>query len=432
MRTLLFFAAASIAAALQAAGPVDRGRELFTRQWQPQTPTKTQGDGLGPLFNARSCVECHKQGGVGGAGPNENNVQLISVGLVDFAGFREPEAMRTHWFPHADGGVMVLHRKATFAGYDLLRRQRLKWASPQHPEVVNLPLAATPEWSGRFCMCGSGLSPLNPFEERNTPALFGAGLLDGIALATLEEVAERQSPEVRGRPARLPGGEVGRFGWKGQNATLLGFCENACAVELGLETSRRKQTPRPFVRREPPKSPGTTFHYIGPTPPDVTDREIAEMTAFVASLSPPTRITPPRATAEDVAIGEFMFQKIGCAECHTPNLGEVRGVYSDLLLHSVGTSGSVYYAERSPPADLVGGERIVPVAAGEFRTPPLWGVADSAPYLHDGSADTLGAAIEAHAVQARRSVEQFCNLDREDHRRVLAFLGSLRAPTALR
>src|SRR5687767_7138643 len=58
------------------------GRELFTRYWQWRAPDAAHGDGLGPLFNARSCGECHKQGGVGGGGPNENNVQLINVAGV--------------------------------------------------------------------------------------------------------------------------------------------------------------------------------------------------------------------------------------------------------------------------------------------------------------------------------------------------------------
>jgi CxxC motif-containing protein (DUF1111 family) len=64
----------------------------------------------------------------------------------------------------------------------------------------------------------------------------------------------------------------------------------------------------------------------------------------------------------------------------------------------------------------------------EFRTPTLWGVADSAPFLHDGSAPDLDAAIHRHNVQARRSQTNYLYLDAEGKRRLLAFLESLRAP----
>src|SRR4051812_10509375 len=64
----------------------EAGRELFEHEWQPNDPL-AHGDGLGPVFNARSCVACHFQGGVGGAGPNGFNVSTYEIMPTD----RNPE-----------------------------------------------------------------------------------------------------------------------------------------------------------------------------------------------------------------------------------------------------------------------------------------------------------------------------------------------------
>jgi CxxC motif-containing protein (DUF1111 family) len=106
----------------------------------------------------------------------------------------------------------------------------------------------------------------------------------------------------------------------------------------------------------------------------------------------------------------------------------VAGIYSDLLLHSVGTAGSVmYYGSRlgPPPKDFD------IVRSDEIRTPPLWGLADSAPYLHDGSAATIEAAILRHDQQAFQSAYYYQNdLDSKQRKQLSAFLHSLRAPGA--
>ena len=65
----------------------------------------------------------------------------------------------------------------------------------------------------------------------------------------------------------------------------------------------------------------------------------------------------------------------------------------------------------------------------EWRTPPLWGVADSAPYLHDGRAATLDAAIRWHGGEASEAATKYRTLTREDRKSVITFLASLRSPT---
>jgi CxxC motif-containing protein (DUF1111 family) len=152
------------------------------------------------------------------------------------------------------------------------------------------------------------------------------------------------------------------------------------------------------------------------------------MTAFVAALPRPVQQLPAAPSARpQVEEGQRIFSRIGCAACHTPNLGSVEGLYSDLLLHRMGRdleSSTAYYPPPEDPKTSPS-ERLL---ADEWRTPPLWGVADSAPYLHDGRAATLEEAIRLHGGQAAEAARRFTELGLGDQDRLIAFLKSLRAP----
>ena len=119
---------------------------------------------------------------------------------------------------------------------------------------------------------------------------------------------------------------------------------------------------------------------------------------------------------------------MGCAVCHVPDVGSTQGVYSDLLLHRMGKdleSQGHYYA---PPSD---GDPVSTPQRDEWRTPPLWGVADSAPYMHDGRAKTLREAISMHGSQgsqAAGSARRFERATAAQQQQLIQFLNSLRAP----
>jgi CxxC motif-containing protein (DUF1111 family) len=132
---------------------------------------------------------------------------------------------------------------------------------------------------------------------------------------------------------------------------------------------------------------------------------------------------PERAEA-----GKKLFQTIGCADCHTPRVGSVEGIYSDLLLHRMGQDleGGGSYGDRPVPLpDIPPDSGPEP---GEWRTPPLWGVADSAPYLHDGRAATLEEAIRMHAGQGARAAVRFIKLSEAEQAQLVVFLKTLQAP----
>ena len=115
--------------------------------------------------------------------------------------------------------------------------------------------------------------------QRNTPALFGAGLIDTIPADAFAAVAREQPtlwPGVSGRVARTPQGGVGRFGWRGQTSSLRDFVLAACATELGLEIKGHPQAVNPQHAR-----------YKAPRP-DLNESQCDALVAYVASLPPPS------------------------------------------------------------------------------------------------------------------------------------------------
>ena len=212
-----------------------------------------------------------------------------------------------------------------------------------------------------------------------------------------------------GRAHRLADGRIGRFGWKAQTATLSEFVQAACANELGLGNPGHPQ-PKPLGN--------PNYHEVGM---DLTLDQCHQLTAFVASLPRPRE-------SESAPHGKKLFADIGCANCHTPDLGTADGIYSDLLLHRMGQTlqGGGSYGQP-PPEDPNSKPHDGPLA-DEWRTPPLWGVADSGPYLHDGRANTLQDAIKLHGGQAARSARRFASLASSEQAQLIAFLKNLRAP----
>jgi CxxC motif-containing protein (DUF1111 family) len=387
----------------------EAGEALFKHVWQPHDALSPGGDGVGPVFNAASCVACHHQGGAGGGGGLEHNVTTFTV--------REdrPGAVPREGVVHAFG---------------------IGCQETLQDVHSRLPAVARPSLDQLVVLTGSRsnhcLAPSFPrgvhISQRNTPALFGARLIDELPERVI--VAGEKAQRLKwgmapadgeeapvGRALRLASGGIGRFGWKSQTASLADFVQAACANELGLGNPGHAQ-PRPLGKPDYPEA-GL----------DLTAEQCQQLTAFVAALPRPVERPLASSTArEAAAAGKRLFGTIGCADCHTPNLGSVEGIYSDLLLHGMGqdlVGGGSYGEKPMPLPDGSPGEGPSP---GEWRTPPLWGVADSAPYLHDGRASTLPEAIRLHGGQGRRAAHRFEQLAAAEQEQLVAFLQTLRAP----
>jgi CxxC motif-containing protein (DUF1111 family) len=389
------------------AAMAQEGHKLFVHEWKPNDPLANGGDGLGPVFNARSCVACHFQNGAGGSGGLEHNVLMFTV---------QPVA------------AIDLPREG------VVHADALPVSFKENLSQVNSSLPATSkvQLGDLMPVPNCGRRPMNfpqgvHISQRNTPALFGANLIDAIPdrVIIAQERTQRlksgmASPDREdvpvGRALRLANGRVGHFGWKGQSDSLLEFVQAACANELGLSNPDHPQ-PTPLG------SPA----YQG-RGPDLTLDQCEQLSAFIASLPRPVEVAPDSQSAEAARAGKVLFTKIGCAECHTPSLGQVEGLYSDLLLHQMGEvliGGGSYH---EPPVTLPKFKPAEGPVAAEWRTPPLWGVADSAPYMHDGRARTLEDAIRLHGGQGLRSAQSFGQSSHDEQSQLVGFLKTLRAP----
>jgi CxxC motif-containing protein (DUF1111 family) len=384
------------------------GKELFEHEWTPNDPL-AGGDGLGPVFNARSCVACHFQGGVGGGGLRKHNVDVYEV---------QP----TPSSPELRNGV--LHAFATDPSFKETQAQLRQ----QYP-IIKGETRTEGDPHCRYTVRIPDFDPLRT-DSLNTTALFGVGWIDRISpkairanrlsklmAGAMKEFGLDFDSIPTGRPHILPDGRVGKFGWKAQFATLKEFVAAACANELGLSNPVMDQA-RPLGKDAP--ASGTT---------DLDKKQFAELLAFVDTLPRPVEIVPDTAARQEQAVrGKELFNGIGCAVCHTPDLGGVKGVYSDFLLHKVetpGDAGEGNYQQQGPPPIPIPDDHPRPE---EWKTPPLWGVADSAPYFHDGGSPTLQSAVLRHGGAAAKVTEMFRKLPKQDQDALITFLQTLKAP----
>lgn len=243
------------------------------------------------------------------------------------------------------------------------------------------------------------------FEHRQTPTLLGMGLIDDIPDEVILANADPDDLDgdgISGVVARTADGRVGRFGWKAQVPSLAEFVRDAVGTELGMTL-------------DPVDSLtfGITADEDGVPDPEFTATDAELLLFFLRELGPP----PRQGDAADPTVlqGEQLFDSIGCSSCHIPSLDGPDGavhLYSDLLLHEILPEGSLGIADGN-------------AGMREFRTPPLWGLAFTGPYLHDGSAGTIDAAIRAHAGEATASRTAFTSFTEDERGALLRFLESL-------
>jgi mono/diheme cytochrome c family protein len=244
------------------------------------------------------------------------------------------------------------------------------------------------------------------FEQRQTPSTLGLGLINTISDATVlshEDLTDSDGDGIFGiaRIVMVLGQpEVGKFGWKAQAPKLTDFARDAMGGENGITTP----------------DDGRGFAMVtdadSVSDPELAPSDLSDLEFFMLNLGPPLRGNSPNLK---VALGKVIFDVISCSVCHIPAMrgsqGRV-GLFSDLLLHDVW--GPTFRGMAEPGAP-----------SGFFRTSPLWGIKDTAPYMHDGRAETLTDAIEAHAGEALGSAMAFAALEPNEKNKLMLFLQDL-------
>jgi CxxC motif-containing protein (DUF1111 family) len=350
-------------------GLVARGEALFANDL-------TVAQGLGPLFNGTACASCHLSPRVGGMGKDGLAV-VTRIGRQTEAGF-DP----------------LLER-----GGPVARVHAVIGASMACLTAANIP------------------KDVDVRSVRNTPALFGMGLIDQIPDDVILALAVPHDGGVHGHANLVtdPAGRqrVGRFGWKADTATLEQFVADALRNEHGITSPLAPFDLAPPSGQFDACSAGTAPPGREPAGPSMSaagateddGSSVAALAAFVASLPAVASVPDP--------VGEQLFVQVGCASCHTPSLptadGGEAGLYSDLLLHDMG-----------PGLDdaVVQGQ----ATRRDWRTTPLWGLRERQRFLHDGRARSIEAAIGAHSGEASTISHRYANLPPDDRAALLHFL----------
>ena len=366
-------------------------------------------DGLGPLYNAQSCRECH-QSPVSGAA---SQVAELRVGHQGPDGhFHNPE------IPIAGGAEVI-------SGRSLVNDRAI------------CPNAAFPD---------KEIQERVPETEnirtfRLSLSLLGDGFVEAVADQTLIDLAAQQCKsshrKICGQVLEVPIVEapgqmsVGRFGWKDQHASLLSFAGDAYLNEMGITNRLQPDevTNLCNAHSEPNDTPG---------PDGLSD--IDHFARFVRATKAPARDSQ-LASGAVAKKGEGLFDKIGCATCHVetlttapagtkinggtftipPALGSVTfHPWGDFLMHDVGTGDGILQATREHY-----GKRVFQMMSdylskqdfessrNKIRTAPLWGVRLRPRLMHDGASLTLRDAIQRHQGEASHVSLQFERLKRE-------------------
>jgi CxxC motif-containing protein (DUF1111 family) len=352
------------------------------------TGPETVADGVGPIFNAIGCGECHA------AGPafDPNNLSRKLVG-----GTSEIVEMRAGFF---DGTFFRDH-----PGGSLIQSRSLR---PAEQERV--------------------LPGHNVLALRSTLAIFGDGFVEAIASATLTAIADAQPASTRGQIVTVPVFEApgqtrfGRFGHKAQQASLVSFSADAYLNEMGITSPLQtvENTSNGKVVADP--VPGLDDEGV--------DVELFALFMRSTKAPPVDRVL---AATQDARDGQRIFEQIGCAGCHTPTIvtappgtsingGALRVArslgdkiihpFSDFLLHDLGTGDGIVQN---------GG----PSTRNKMRTAALWGLRARGRFMHDQLSLSVEAAILRHANQGAAARDGFNRLNAGDRRKILTFLASL-------
>lgn len=396
------------------------GNAFFKDAWV-EAPASTEGrDGLGPMFNSRSCSGCHFKDGPGA--PPEENEKFASMLLrLSVDGKSE------------NGGPLP---DPNYGG------QLQPFSNPGVPAEGN-PKVTYTEQKGKY---GDGKSytllvPTYVIEDlaygpladdirispRVAPATIGLGLLEAISDERLTKLADPDDADDDGISGRInhvwdvtkKKSVIGRFGWKAEQPSVRQQTAGAFLGDMGLTTSL-------FTSQDCTDAEGECTAAISGGDPEVDDDKLERVERYGQLLGVPVR---DQWQGDQIERGKKLFTKAGCADCHVPDhttgdhpLAELSGQhiwpYTDLLLHDMGDELS----DNRPVFEAEG---------NEWRTPPLWGigryndVAGHERLLHDGRARGVAEAIVWHGGEGKKSRDAFVAMSEKDRLAVVAFVESL-------
>jgi len=394
------------------------GNSFFNKNWVFSPSSTTARDGLGPLFHARSCSSCHVRDGRGAP----TNDSTTSIGLlfrlnVPGKSYGDPVLgvqLATKAAPgvEPEGTVNVRYEEKE-VGFDNLKTASLR--KPQY-ELITSNHYGDPHAKIQF-------------GPRIAQQLVGVGLLEAVpdtAILAKADPNDEDGDGISGKPNYIfnpesKKRELGRFGWKANEANLRTQTASAFLRDMGITSPIH-----PVEDFTKPQKEKINVTLIA-NPPDIDDSKFDRVVTYLRTLAPPAQrnVNDP-----SVKRGNILFNKIGCANCHTPSLrtgsdaaiDELKNQsikpYTDLLLHDMGE-------------DLADGIQDSLASGSEWRTPPLWGIGltktvnGNTFFLHDGRARSIEEAILWHGGEGSESRKNYSSLSLDDKVDLLNFINSL-------
>lgn len=412
------------------------GNALFRKTWVASPASTLASDGLGPVYNARACQDCHLKDGRGHPPERPEDGRVSMFLRLSVPGGTTPAEI-AEWLatsPEPTYGSQLQDFAAP--GHSAEGRMEISWT--EHPvtladgAVVSLRAPA-------YSVSDLGHGALHPdtmLSPRVAPQMIGLGLLEAIPAADILALADPDDADgdgISGRAQIVPSVEfgvpmLGRFGLKAGAPTVKEQSAGAFSGDMGLSTPLH---PDPWgdctvVQAECRAAP----HGQEAGPRDGLEVDAASLdlvTFYSRNLGVPARrgLDNPSALR-----GKEVFHSLGCASCHTPKhvTHRLEGrpeqsfqliwPYTDLLLHDMGEG----LADDRPEGRATG---------REWKTPPLWGigmtkaVSGHTQFLHDGRARSLLEAILWHGGEAEAARDGVVTLPADDRAALIAFLESL-------
>jgi CxxC motif-containing protein (DUF1111 family) len=411
------------------------GNALFDKLWVSSPSSTLASDGLGPLFNARSCSSCHILDGRGHPPENGNATSL----LIRLA--RNPETPN-EIAAMQSGGILNLpdpvygHQLQDMAVPGLAGEGQVSVSYSQVPVafqdgtsvILRRPNYTISHLAYGALHVGTMISP------RIAQPMIGLGLIEAIHeadIAALADPEDANQDDISGRMqlVKSPTGEVelGRFGWKAQTPTIQAQSAEAFNGDIGISTPDV-----PVHYGDCTKAQSKCFEMATGDQARLGKTEAPDPVMQLVTFYSKNLAVPPRRDVGNVDVmrGKQMFHDSGCAACHQPNFVTRRDAddpaqafqliwpYSDFLLHDMGDG-------------LADGQQVGLASGTEWRTPPLWGigltknVSGHTFFLHDGRARNLEEAILWHHGEAQSSRNAYMGLLKADRDALLRFLESL-------
>jgi CxxC motif-containing protein (DUF1111 family) len=416
------------------------GNAIFRKLWVSAPASTRSSDGLGPLYNSRSCQSCHFKDGRGHP-PKANYPDDTAESMfLRLSIPPETEAQRRLLAEHkinsidepTYGGQL---QDVAIQGHDGEGRMQItyKEVPVQLGDGTRVSLRQ-PSYAITDLKYGA-LHPKTMLSPRVAPPMIGVGLLEAVPEQQIRARADpddRDGDGISGRANEVWSLEkskaaLGRFGWKAGMPSIRQQSASAFASDMGLSSPME---PKPSGDC----TPAQAFCLNAPNGNSKRDGGVEvgatlfDLVVFYAQ----NLAVPPRRNINDADVtrGKALFHQLGCRSCHTPShtTGKVEGQphlsdqtiwpYTDLLLHDMGDG----LADNRPEG----------IASGqEWRTPPLWGiglteiVSGHTNFLHDGRARNVEEAILWHGGEAQSSRDGYAALSKAEREALLSFVNSL-------